>query len=115
VIDWNKDETDIDLHIIEPGGEECFYSHKQTRSGGRLSEDFTQGYGPEEYQVKHAAKGKYRIRVNYFGDRYQKKQVPSFIKLIIYKNFGRPNQTETIESIIMDNQKGQIEIGEVKF
>lgn len=115
VIDWNKDETDIDLHIIEPGGEECFYSHKQTKSGGRLSEDFTQGYGPEEYQVKHAANGKYRIRVNYFGDRYQKKQVPSFIKLTIYKNFGRPNQTETIESIIMDNQKGQIEIGEVKF
>jgi TonB-dependent SusC/RagA subfamily outer membrane receptor len=115
VVDWNKDETDIDLHILEPGGEECFYSHRQSRAGGRMAEDFTQGYGPEEYEIKNAQKGKYSIRVNYYGDRYQKKQVPSFIKLTIYKNFGRPDQTLTTETIIMDNQTGKVEIGEVKW
>lgn len=115
VIDWNKDETDIDLHIIEPGGDTCYYQRKLTRSGGRLSEDFTQGYGPEEYQVKQAKNGRYLIRVNYYGDRYQQQQTPSFIKLTIYKNFGKPNQTVTTESIIMDHQTGMIEIGEVKF
>jgi len=115
VVDWNKDETDIDLHILEPGGEECFYSHKQSRAGGRMAEDFTQGYGPEEYEIKNAQKGKYSIRVNYYGDRYQKTQVPSFIKLTIYKNFGRPDQTVTTETIIMDNQTGKVEIGEVKW
>jgi TonB-dependent SusC/RagA subfamily outer membrane receptor len=115
VIDWNKDETDIDLHIIEPGGQECSYQNHNTKNGGRLSEDFTQGYGPEEYQIKQAKKGKYAIRVKYYGDRYQKQQVPSFIKLTIYKNFGRPDQTVTIENLIMDYQTGMVEIGEVKF
>ncbi len=115
VVDWNKDETDIDLHVIEPDGEECFYGHKQSKNGGRMSEDFTQGYGPEEYQIKTAKKGKYIIRVKYYGDRYQKQQIPSFIKLTVYKNFGKPNQTITIENFIMDYQQGQIEISNVKI
>ena len=115
VVDWNKDETDIDLHIVEPGGEECYYSHRQSKAGGRMAEDFTQGYGPEEYQIRNAAKGKYSIQVNYYGDRYQKKQVPSFIKLTIYKNYGRADQTVTTQTIIMDNQTGKVEIGEVKW
>jgi TonB-dependent SusC/RagA subfamily outer membrane receptor len=115
VVDWNKDETDIDLHIVEPGGEECYYSHRQSKAGGRMAEDFTQGYGPEEYQIKNAKKGKYSIQVNYYGDRYQKKQVPSFIKLTIYKNYGKPNQTTTTETFIMDNQTGKVGIGEVKW
>ena len=115
VIDWNKDETDIDLHVIEPGGEECYYSHRETRNGGRMSEDFTQGYGPEEYEVKHVHKGIYRVRVKYYGDRYQKQQVPSFIKVTIYKNYGRKDQTMTVQNLIMDGQSGMIEIADVKF
>jgi len=115
VIDWNKDETDIDLHIAEPGGEECFYKNKLTKSGGRLSEDFTQGYGPEEYQVKNAKHGNYSIRINYYGDRYQKEQVPSFVKLTIFKNFGKPNQTVSVQNVIMDGQQGIVEIGEIRW
>jgi uncharacterized protein YfaP (DUF2135 family) len=115
VVDWNKDETDIDLHIIQPGGEECYYGHRQSKAGGRMAEDFTQGYGPEEYQIRDAPKGKYSIQVNYYGDRYQKKQVPSFIKLTVYKNYGRVNQTVTTQTLIMDNQTGKVEIGEVKW
>ena len=45
----------------------------------------------------------------------RKKQVPSFIKLTIYKNYGRPNQTVTTQTFIMDNQIGKVEIGEVKW
>jgi len=115
IVDWNKDETDIDLHLVEPGGEECFYSNKQTKNGGRLSEDFTQGYGPEEYQIKNVKKGSYSIQVNYFGDRYQKAQTPSFIKLTIYKNFGKPDQSVSIQTFLMNNQKGKIEIADLKF
>ncbi len=50
MITWNTDTTDVDLHVIEPSGEECFYRHRNTRrSGGRLTQDVTQGYGPEMY------------------------------------------------------------------
>lgn len=37
--------TDIDLHVIEPSKEECYYGNRLTQKGGSLSRDFTQGYG----------------------------------------------------------------------
>lgn len=115
VVDWNKDETDIDLHVIEPSGEECYYSHQQTKGGGRISADFTQGYGPEEYEVKAAMKGTYKIKIDYFGDRYQKQQVPSFVKLTVFKNFGKANQTVTIKTIKLGGGERMIDLATVRF
>ena len=35
----------------------------------KVSRDFTQGYGPEEYMLKVAPKGKYSIWTNYYSNR----------------------------------------------
>ncbi len=64
---WNTDNTDIDLWVIEPSGEKCFYSHKTTKSGGVLLDDLTQGYGPERYHINKAQKGLYTIKVHYYA------------------------------------------------
>ena len=45
VMSWDADETDIDLHVLEPNGEEAFYGHRRTSEGGFVSEDVTTGYG----------------------------------------------------------------------
>ena len=34
VLSWDADETDIDLHVLEPDGEEAYYGHRRTSSGG---------------------------------------------------------------------------------
>ncbi len=49
VINWNMNNTDIDLHVIDPYKEECYYSHRETKIGGRISADNTSGYGPEQF------------------------------------------------------------------
>ncbi|HVT81119.1 MAG TPA: VIT domain-containing protein, partial [Phycisphaerae bacterium] len=54
VMTWDADVTDIDLHVLEPTGQEAFYSYNRTLAGGLVSHDFTQGYGPEEYLIHHA-------------------------------------------------------------
>ena len=68
VLSWDADNTDMDLWVTQPDGERCYYNHKRTAAGGRISEDFTGGYGPEEYSIREAAPGKYRIEVDYFGE-----------------------------------------------
>ena len=55
----------------EPSGEHCYYCKKDTKSGGLLSRDFTKGYGPEEYMIKVAPKGKYIVKAKYFGSHQQ--------------------------------------------
>ena len=52
VIGWTSDNSDIDLWVTDPHKEKCFYEHSETASGGKISQDVTQGYGPEEFYPK---------------------------------------------------------------
>ena len=41
VMTWDADNTDMDLHVVEPTGEIAYYSNKNTAIGGLVSRDFT--------------------------------------------------------------------------
>ena len=99
VIDWNHNDTDIDLHIIDPNLEECSYTYTKTKSGGEISKDMTKGFGPEEFKQKFSYKGSYYVKVNYYGDRYQKVETPTFMKVTIFRNYGRVNQEKEVKVI----------------
>ncbi|PXY44836.1 VIT domain-containing protein [Flavobacterium hydrophilum] len=84
IMNWNQMDVDLDLHVIEPNGEECYYSHTTTEAGARFSKDFTQGYGPEQYLIRNAIKGKYQIKTNYFGETQLTENGPATIMVEIY-------------------------------
>jgi uncharacterized protein YfaP (DUF2135 family) len=96
VMTWDSDNTDMDLHVIEPSGEECDYSHNRTAIGGRMSDDFTQGYGPEEYFVRRNKAGKYEIRTNYFASREQKITGGTTVQATVYTDWGSPDREATV-------------------
>jgi tetratricopeptide (TPR) repeat protein len=64
---WETDANDVDLHVVDPKGEECYYQHKATASGLELYEDVTQGLGPEVIRTATLEKGTYTIGANYFA------------------------------------------------
>ena len=64
-LSWNTNDSDMDLWVIDPQGEKCNYSNRETEIGGRMSNDFREGYGPEEFCLKKAIEGEYKIQVNY--------------------------------------------------
>ena len=64
---WETDANDVDLHVVDPNGEECFYSHPRNASGLELYSDQTQGLGPEVIRCQKALKGTYHIGVKYFS------------------------------------------------
>ncbi|MCA9520613.1 MAG: hypothetical protein KC609_06565, partial [Myxococcales bacterium] len=68
-VTWNTDNTDIDLWVEEPGGQRCWYRQKRTQSGGVLLQDVTWGYGPERYENKSGPKGRYAIKLQFYGHR----------------------------------------------
>jgi len=89
---WDTDNTDMDLHVIEPTGEEAYYGHNRTEVGGMVSRDFTQGYGPEEYMIRVAPRGDFRVKTNYYSSSSPSLTGPTTLLLHIFTNFGRPNQ-----------------------
>jgi hypothetical protein len=66
---WDTDANDVDLHVVDPEGEECFYSHKRNGSGLNLYEDLTRGLGPETavVPVGRSRPGAYHVGVKYFN------------------------------------------------
>ncbi len=115
LIDWNHNDTDIDLHVIDPFLEECYYSHSKTQQGGKMSKDMTQGFGPEEFTLKNAKQGEYFVKVNYFGDRYQKVENPTFMKVTIFKNYGKPTETKEIKVVRLSKSKEKIIVAKLEI
>eukprot|EP01102_Stenamoeba_stenopodia_P010263 TRINITY_DN307_c0_g1_i1.p1 TRINITY_DN307_c0_g1~~TRINITY_DN307_c0_g1_i1.p1 ORF type:complete len:1402 (+),score=340.59 TRINITY_DN307_c0_g1_i1:217-4422(+) len=70
---WDTDRVDIDLHVNEPDGFHVYYGSKNSPSGGYLSKDFTQGYGPEVYVITHPRNGTYSVSVRYFASHQDSK------------------------------------------
>lgn len=115
VLTWNTDNCDVDLWVTDPDNEKCFYGYKLTKNGGRMSRDFTQGYGPEEFAIRVAPKGKYKIQANYYGNHQQKQLQPVIVQAEVYTNFGRKNQTRQVLTLQLDNIKQTFDIGEIEF
>jgi tetratricopeptide (TPR) repeat protein len=79
---WNSDSTDIDLWVVEPNGERCFYSHRNTSLGGKLFWDITDGLGPELYHARKASPGPYHVVVHYYGNNSSRYVVPTALLLV---------------------------------
>lgn len=95
-LNWNKDNTDIDLWVTDPNGEKCMYSHKFTEIGGRLSDDFTGGFGPEQFLLKKAIKGTYKIETNFFGENQVSISGPTSLMAEIFINYASGKQERQI-------------------
>ena len=115
VLTWDADMTDIDLWVIEPSGEKVFYSHNRSTIGGRMSRDFTRGYGPEEYLLKKAMHGVYRIKVNYYGSSAAKLLGAVTLQADVFANFGRPNEQRKTLTLRLRTKKETVQIGEIEF
>lgn len=113
LLSWDADNTDIDLHVIEPSGEEAFYGHQLTAIGGRVSRDFTQGYGPEEYVLRRAMPGVYAIRCKYYGSSQQTLVGPATVTATVITNFGRVDERRQVLTLRLESVKEMVDIGEV--
>ncbi|MCA8938407.1 MAG: DUF2135 domain-containing protein, partial [Planctomycetes bacterium] len=107
---WNTDRTDVDLHVVEPSGEVCFYQHTDTQSGGHITRDITQGFGPEMYTMKKAKAGVYTISANFYGNNSNRASVSTKVEIVVHRNFGTPNHTMETKVIDLGNEGKMIKV-----
>ncbi|MDB5087649.1 MAG: TonB-dependent Receptor Plug Domain protein [Mucilaginibacter sp.] len=116
VMDWNMNNTDIDLWVTGPNNEKCYYSHNRTEIGGRISHDMTQGFGPEQFLLKNAIKGTYKIEINYYGDRQATIAGPTTIMAELFTHYGTPQEKKEIIVLQMKKESnGTVYIGDLDF
>jgi Ca-activated chloride channel homolog len=115
VLTWDADNTDIDLWVTDPNGEKASYSNRMTYQGGRMSLDFTGGYGPEEFSLKAAKPGKYRVQAQYFGDRRQNVTGATTLQMRLTTGFGTKQQRDQIVTMRLKDGKETIMVGEFEI
>ncbi|MDR2130842.1 MAG: hypothetical protein LBP56_06735 [Odoribacteraceae bacterium] len=120
VLNWNMNNTDIDLHVTDPRGETCYYGNPLTAAGGRVSSDITTGYGPEQFMIKKALPGKYEVFVNYFDDSKVKNEGPTILLLEIYTRYSDKRQEHRLVCLQLEQQQnvdqnGLVKIAEFEF
>ena len=113
-ISWNTDNTDVDLWVLEPDGTKCFYSNQKTSSGGQLSQDQTQGYGPERYQVEKALPGVYTIIVHYYRADANLLAGETHVNVLVTKHAGTPDETVERHTVLLKQANEQVEVCKVK-
>lgn len=115
VLNWDADNTDMDLWVTGPNQERCFYSNRYPKFGGYLSQDYTRGYGPEEFMMKDVKKGDYKIQVNYYGSGRQdlKKLVTVYVQ--VFTDYGTPKQKKKEYTLSLNNSRQLIDITDVIF
>ncbi|RPI21938.1 MAG: DUF2135 domain-containing protein [Acidobacteria bacterium] len=101
------------LHL--PTGEQASYSNRLTEIGRAVSKDFTEGYGSEEYVLRKAVPGTYRIEVDYYGSDVQKLQGPVTVQADIYANYGRPNEKRQRVTVRLTGEKDRHHIADIEF
>jgi hypothetical protein len=112
VLSWDADNSDMDLWVTDPNGEKAYYGHRLTYQGGHMSEDFTGGYGPEEFALRTARPGKYKVEANYFGDRQQVVTGATTLQLWLSTRFGTPAQKDQRITLRLKDRSETVFVGE---
>lgn len=111
VLAWDADNTDIDLHVIDPNGEEAYYGRRLTYQGGRMSNDFTGGYGPEEFSLRQAKPGAYVVKAHFYGHRQQVLAPATTLMLRLTTGFGTPAQKDHDVVLRLATTGGDVLVG----
>ncbi|MFT4257757.1 MAG: VIT domain-containing protein [Pseudoxanthomonas sp.] len=112
VLTWDSDNSDMDLWVTDPNGEKCFYGHRLTYQGGLISNDFTGGYGPEEFVLRDARPGRYKVEANFYGERQQLVTGATTVQLQFITGFGTPLQKEQRVTLRLKQATDTVLVGE---
>lgn len=111
VLAWDSDNTDIDLHVVDPNGERCSFQRPLTYQGGRMSADFTGGYGPEEFALRDAKPGMYTIQANFYGHRQQVISAYTTVMVKLTTGFGTASQQERDIVVRLSGERRMLTLG----
>lgn len=112
VLAWDSDNSDMDLWVTDPNGERCYYGNRNTYQGGLLSDDFTGGYGPEEFVLRNAKPGKYKVEANFFGDRQQIVTGATTLNLMFSTGWATKHQQDQSVTLRLSGKSETVFVGE---
>lgn len=110
LISWSTKNDDIDLHLIDPNGNEFYYKYKRyADSEAALEEDTQRGPGSEIWLHPKATPGQYKVYLKYYKKNNPFAKVRGAIvhqggRSQINTTLTRQGEKPLIATIILDNE-----------
>jgi len=107
IFEWNNPDTEFDLQIVNPQKRFFTWEHSKSKAAQRIAEEKQQGWGLEEFHLTSSDIGEWLFNIKFLGTNTGK-EIPSYLKITIYDNFGQAN--ESIETkVIKLSEKGKFQ------
>ncbi len=74
---WNLDDVDLDLHVEEWEQEAVNYTYMESKTGGKLFWDNTEGLGPELYEHPYLSAKGFKVMVDYYASHSVEGEAPA--------------------------------------
>jgi len=94
IMTWDA-MSDVDLDVVEPDGTRINHANRNSKVGGKYSEDNTKGIGPEHYTIEKAKPGTYRIGAHLHGN------VQSVVRFVVILYEDTPREERREETITL--------------
>lgn len=95
VFEWSHFNAEFDLQIVNPQRRYFTWSHTKKEESSRFIKEASQGYGLEEFFITKKDKGEWLFNITYYGKNTGNNSLPTYLKITVYNNYGKPNQTKT--------------------
>ncbi len=106
ILTWEDPSADVDMHVVEHGGEEIWYQHRESSLGGLLYYDITDGFGPEIYVLGSGPSGQYDLSVVYYSG-----STPNLKgKMTILRNAGTAQETREERPFVLPSANNSLKI-----
>ena len=110
---WDTGDNYVDVYIVEPTGEECFYGHRNTQLGGVMDiGSDTIGYGPQIYTMPFPNPGVYKIYVKYYeGSSSRMTEITTHVVL----NEGTSREVRKTFQAVLTAPGERIAVGQIEI
>jgi Ca-activated chloride channel homolog len=115
VMAWDTDDTDIDLWVTDPNGESSSYNNRLSYQGAAMGPDATGGYGPEEFALRAAKRGKYQIKAQFYGHRQQVLSAGTTVMVRVTTGFGTKSAKDQWLTLRLTRGQETVQVGEVEI
>ncbi len=91
-------------------GQNAYFGNRHTPIGGFVSRDFREGFGPEEYMLKAAQPGEYKISCNYYSSQQQTLTGGTTILLTFFTNYMRQDEKSEMVTVRLVTTASQLPV-----
>ena len=101
IFEWSQYNAEFELQIVNPQKRYFTWSHTQNTEPTRFGMEKMQGYGLEEFFITSKDRGEWLFNLSYFGKKTSDNTTPTYMKITVFKNFGKPDQSRKVTNLVL--------------